>query len=138
MTLFRRPDSRPDDSQVDEALRDLFEPTAAPSVRTGFDRRLARAAAADLEIRRRSRTLRRVLGFYWIVSAVASMAILWQLQDRLMSGLGLWLGVGGLVTLLAASVSFSVLAALLIKLGHRVRTGQPSTGLFRKRYWKFS
>ena len=118
MTRFRHSTSSADDSQIDEALRDLFEPAAKPRLRTGFDRRLARAIAADSEARRRSRTLRRVLWGYSLVAAAASVAILWRFQDRL-SGPGLWVGFGGLAILAVAGISLSILAALPVKFRRR-------------------
>ena len=122
MTLFRRSTSLPSDSQIDGALHDLFAPAARPRFRTGFERRVTHNVAIDIANRHRSRKLRRVLRAYWIGTAVVSLAIVWQLQDQLMSGPGLWVSVAGLATLLGASLLLSILAALPVRLGRRIRS----------------
>ena len=122
MKRLERPQTRLSDSQVSEALRNLLTPTDEPKLRTGFNRRLERAVAADERSRRRTRVRRRVLLGYWIASGATSAAIVWQFHDRLASGLGLWLFVGGLVTLAAASLTLSLLAALPVGLTRRIRS----------------
>ena len=115
MTLLHPSEPRSKDLEIDQALRELLEPAAKPQLRSGFDRRLKRAVAADVENRRQSRLLRRALWAYWMGVAAVSATILWQFQDRLLSGPALWVSVGTLATLAGAGLSLWLLAALPIK-----------------------
>ena len=110
------PSGRPSDELTDRALRDLLGPTAPPALRRGFDRRLTRAIEADRERRRAPRGLRRIMWAYWTVTILASSAILWRAGNPLMTGSGLWIGIGGAASLAFAVLCFSILAPLPMKL----------------------
>ncbi|MCZ6506889.1 MAG: hypothetical protein O7A98_08545, partial [Acidobacteria bacterium] len=114
---------RPTSDSVEQALQDLFGATARPRLRTGFDRRLARAIEVDDGGRRRGRGVRRIMGAYWSVAALVSTGIVWRLGDEL-TGPGLWVGIGGVVTLTFAVLAFSLLAPLPATLwrAHRRRS----------------
>lgn len=121
MTRIEHDSPRPRDSQLDEALRDLLGPVAQPTLRTGFNRRLARAVEREERATNGTRQRRRLLLAYWTVAGASSIALVWQFQDRLASGPGLWLFAGGLATLAAASLTLSLLAMIPVGLVRRIR-----------------
>ncbi len=103
------------DEQTDRALHDLLGSAPPPTLHRGFDRRLARAIEADRERPRVSLGVRRVMAIYWTGAVLVSIAILWKLGAPLAAGPGLWLGIGGAVSLAFAALSFVILAPLPIK-----------------------
>jgi hypothetical protein len=52
------------------------------------------------------------MGIYWSLAALVSAGIVWRLGDDLAPGPGLWLGIGGVITLTFAVLAFSLLAPL--------------------------
>ena len=116
-----RPPHRRSDAEIDRDLRDLFANANPPRARPGFDVRLARAVSDAAAAERRVRSLRTFLRYYWLGAAAASLGILWHLQGRLTSGPGLWISVAGVLTLLGAGLTFSLLGALPARIGRRPR-----------------
>jgi hypothetical protein len=101
--------------QVDRSLRDLLGSTPPPQLHQGFDRRLARAIEEDRTKGRNARRVHRIMWGYWTVAALISIAIVWRLGSPLPAGPGLWLGIGGAVSLTFAALSFVILTPLPLK-----------------------